>query len=334
MIGPLQMILTSAIVLTLCGGASVTQQSEAASSANDLVEAAVQNELNRSDTIDIRWKYLSQKEVDDKSETREVIETGFGEVDRLVSVAGKPLSEAQQRGEIKRILRLSHDADDQRKLEQSQRKDEQQTRDFLKMLPSVFRFEVANKTRDLVKVIFTPNSGFKPSSREGKILHEMAGEIWVDSKERRIARISGQLMNSVTFGGGILGHLERGGHFTVERTEIAPEDWEVTKMDVNMRGKALLFKTISIKQKEIHRNFERVSSNLTIADAAAFLLKDSSPQHAPKISMLIQLTPISSFTDTKRLLPSPDNTSSIVSIGATTGDGLKNRCSVLPLRYC
>jgi hypothetical protein len=182
---------------------------------------------------------------------REVIETKFGAVDRLLSVAGKPLSEAQQRGEIKRILRLSHDADDQRKLEQSQRKDEQQSRAFLKMFPNAFRFEVANKTGDLVKVAFTPSSRFKPSSREGKILHEMAGEIWVNSKERRIARISGQLMNSVTFGGGILGHLEQGGHFSVERTEIAPEDWEVTKMDVSMQGKALLFKTISIKQKEI-----------------------------------------------------------------------------------
>jgi hypothetical protein len=279
MIGPSRMILTYAILLSLCGGASVIQQSEAPSSANELVKAAIQNELNRSDTLDIRWKYLSHKEVDDKSETREVIETKSGEVDRLVSVAGKPLSEAQQRGEIKRILRLSHDADDQRKLEQSQRKDEQQTRAFLKMVPSAFRFEVATKAGDLIKVTFTPSSGFKPSSREGKILHEMAGEIWINSKQRRIARISGQLMNSVTFGGGILGHLERGGHFSVERTEIAPEDWEVTEMDVNMQGKALLFKTISIKQKEIHRNFERVSSNLTIADAAAFLLRDSSPQH-------------------------------------------------------
>jgi len=74
MIGPSWMILASAILLSLSGGASVTQQSEAASSAHDLVEAAVQNELNRSDTIDNRWKYLSHKEVNDKSETREVIE--------------------------------------------------------------------------------------------------------------------------------------------------------------------------------------------------------------------------------------------------------------------
>lgn len=288
MIGLSRIILTSAILFSLCRGASLTRQSQAAASADDLVEAAVQNELNRSDTIDVRWKYLSYKEVDDKSEAREVIETKFGTVDRLVSVAGKPLSEVQQQSEIKRILRLSRDADDQRKLEQSERKDEQQTRAFLKMVPSAFRFEVVNKTGDLVKVKFTPSSAFKPSSREGKILHEMSGEIWINAKEHRMTRISGELVNPVKFGGGILGHLERGGHFSVERTEIAPEDWEVIELDVNMRGKALLFKTISVRQKETHRDFERVPSNLTISDAAKFLLKDSSPQQAPKMSSLIQ----------------------------------------------
>lgn len=280
MIGLSPLILTFAILLGQCG-ASATQQSEEASPANNLVEAAIQNELNRSETIGASWKYLSDKEVDGKSETREVIETKFGTVDRLVSVAGKPLNQVQQQGETKRILRLSHDVGDQRKLEQSQRKDEQQTTAFLKMVPSAFRFEIAGKNRDLVKMTFKPNSRFKPSSREGKILHEMAGEIWVNSKEHRIVHISGQLMNSVTFGAGILGHLERGGHFSVQRTEIAPEDWEVTEMDVNMRGRALLFKTISIKQKELHRNFERVSSSLTVGDAAKALLKDSSPQQAP-----------------------------------------------------
>jgi len=293
MFAPSWTIVASAILIGLSGGASLTQQSEAVSSANDLVRAAIQNELDRSDTMDARWKYLSIKDVDDQPETREVIETKFGTVDRLVSVADKPLSEAQQRGEIKRILRLSRNADDQRKLEQSERKEEQQARAFLKMFPNVFRFAVADKSGDLVKMTFKPNSSFKPSSREGKILHEMAGEIWVNNKERRIARITGQLVNSVVFGGGILGHLERGGHFSVERTEIAPEDWAVTKMDVNMQGKALLFKTISVKQRETHKDFERVSSNLTIADAAAFLLKGSSPQNAPKMSLLVQQPPIS-----------------------------------------
>lgn len=74
---------------------------------------------------------------------------------------------------------------------------------------------------------------------------------------------------------GLLGHLEKGGQFAVKRTEVAPAHWEVTEMAANRQGKALLFKTISVQQKELHRNFERVSDDLTIADAAAILLKQS-----------------------------------------------------------
>ena len=72
-----------------------------------------------------------------------------------------------------------------------------------------------------------------------------------------------------------MGHLEKGGQFEVKRTEVVPGHWEVTEMAVNMRGKALLFKTISVQQKELHQNFERVPDDLTMSDAAALLLKQS-----------------------------------------------------------
>jgi hypothetical protein len=46
-------------------------------------------------------------------------------------------------------------------------------------------------------------------------------------------------------------------------------------MTVNMRGKALLFKTISVQQKELRTNFEPVSDDLTLPDAAGLLLKQA-----------------------------------------------------------
>jgi hypothetical protein len=67
--------------------------------------------------------------------------------------------------------------------------------------------------------------------------------------------------------------LEKGGQFTVRRSVIASGQWEVTDMVVNMRGKALLFKTISVQQKEIHKNFERVPDDLSMSDAAELLLQ-------------------------------------------------------------
>jgi hypothetical protein len=82
-------------------------------------------------------------------------------------------------------------------------------------------------------------------------------------------------MNEVKFGGGFLGHLEKGGEFTVKRAEIAPGDWELTELTVNMQGRALFFKSIAVQQKEVHSNFERMPDELTLADAANVLLKQT-----------------------------------------------------------
>jgi len=269
------MMFAGVIVLLVSRIASAQSQSNAQLSPADLVKAVIRSELNTSDVTEIRWKYLLVKEVDGKQETREVVETKSGSLDRLIAIAGRPLTGAQQRDETDRILRLSNSPEEQRKLEQIRRKDAEQCNAFLQMVPDAFLFKYAGESGDLIKMIFKPNPAFRPPSREGKVLHEMAGEIWVDAKQQRLVSIKGQLANEVKFAGGLLGHLEKGGQFTVKRTEVAPAHWEVTEMAVNMRGKALLFKTISVRQKELHQNFERVPDNLTMADAAALLLKQA-----------------------------------------------------------
>jgi hypothetical protein len=241
----------------------------------DLVKAVIRTELSTAKTAEVRWNYRSDKEVDGNQETREVVETNSGSLDRLIAISGKPLSDGQQRNEVERLLRLSHNVEEQRKLEQTRRKDAQQCIAFLQMIPDAFLFEDAGESGELIKLTFRPNPSFQPSSREGKVLHEMAGEIWVNATQRRLVSINGQLMNEVKFGGGLLGHLEKGGQFTVKRAEIAPSHWELTEMTVNMRGKALLFKTISVQQKELRTNFEPVSDDLTLSDAAGLLLKQA-----------------------------------------------------------
>lgn len=264
------------VILVLVFRFAIAQaQSNAQISPADLVKAVIRSELNPSDGSEVRWKYLQVKEVDGKQETRQVVETKSGSLDRLIAIAGRPLSAGQQRDETERILRLSHNPEDQRKLEQARKKDAEQCDAFFKMVPEAFLFEFAGQSGNVVKLVFKPNPAFQPASREGKVLHEMAGEVWVDAKQLRLVSINGHLVNEVKFAGGLLGHLEKGGQFAVKRTEVAPARWEVTEMAVNMQGKALLFKTISVQQKELHQNFERVRDDLTIADAAAILLKQS-----------------------------------------------------------
>lgn len=268
-------VLGIALLLTPALGAS-DLQSSAQSSPGDLVNSVIRNELTPANSTEIRWKYLLNKEVSGREETREVVETKSGSLERLIAIAGRPLSGAEQRDETERILKLAHSPDDQKRLEQSRQKDADQSNAFLRMIPSAFLFEYAGKDGELVKVTFKPNPQFRNSSREAKILKEMQGEIWFDAKQQRLVSIRGQLINDVKFVGGLLGHLEKGGQFSVKRAEIAPGDWELTDLAVSMRGKVLLFKAICVQQKELHSAFQRVPNNLTLSEAAGLLLQQAS----------------------------------------------------------
>jgi hypothetical protein len=75
----------------------------------------------------------------------------------------------------------------------------------------------------------------------------------------------------VKFGGGLLGHLDQGGEFYVRQAEVEPGCWELITMTVNMKGKALFFKTIGVQQTEHRLAFHRVPDNLTPAQAAKIL---------------------------------------------------------------
>lgn len=276
MTSPKSRIVFAAVILLLvaCIG-SAEAQTQTRLSAADLVKAVIRKELKPSPASEVRWKYLLYRNVEGKQETREVVQTRSGSLDRLVAIAGKPLSDGQERQETDRILKLSHSPEEQHKTEQARKKDAEQCNVLLQMIPDAFLFDYAGESGNLTKVTFRPNPSFQPPSREGKVVHEMMGEMWIDARQQRLVSIWGKLIDDVKFSGGLLGHLEKGGQFTVKRAEMSPGNWELTDLSVTMQGKALLFKTISVQQNELHRNFERVPDDLNLSDAAGILLKES-----------------------------------------------------------
>jgi hypothetical protein len=263
------------VVALLVGAALAQTPSSLKQPALTTVKNVIYNEMHPASATTIRWKYRLAKTSGAKEETRTVVETQSGSLDRLVALGGRPLSGSEQADETKRILKFAHNPDEQRKAEAARRKDAEQCDSFLKMIPDAFLFEYAGENGTAVKLTFKPNPHFQAPSREGRVLQQMAGEMWVDGRQQRLISISGHLMNEVKFGGGLLGHLAQGGEFTVKRAQIAPGDWELTELSVNMQGKALLFKSIAVQQKEVHSNFERMPDDLTLADAANVLLKQT-----------------------------------------------------------
>ena len=264
------------VVVALLAGAALAQTPTSLHQpALTTVKNVIYNEMHPASVNSIHWKYRLAKTSGSKEETRTVVETQSGSLDRLIAVDGQPLSGAQQADETRRILKFAHNPGEQRKAEDARRKDAAQCDSFLKMIPDAFVFEYAGENGTAVKLTFKPNPRFQAPSHEGRVLQQMAGEMWVDGRQQRLISISGRLMNEVKFGGGLLGHLAKGGEFTVKRAEVAPGDWELTELTVNMQGKALLFKSIAVQQKEVHSNFERMPDELNVADAANVLLKQT-----------------------------------------------------------
>ncbi len=239
-------------------------------SANDLARRVVTNELNFQDNH-TNWMYRLEKEQYGKKQVEEIVETKEGSLSRLLSVNGLPLTPNQQMEEDERERELMTSRSAQQKLRRSLDAETLQGRRLFKMLPDAFVFRYAGGEGNLVKLSFRPNPSFHAPSLEARVFHDMEGEMWIDRKQERLAGFDGHLTQTVKFGFGLLGHLDKGGHFEVRQAEVVPGHWDMTTLSLEMTGKALLFTSISVQKKENHQDFHRVSDDLTLTQAEDIL---------------------------------------------------------------
>jgi len=206
-----------------------------------------------------------------KSEVREVVETKDGDLDWLISVNGKPLAEDQQHERERGLQRLVSNPAELQKSQREKEQDIARSQRLLKMLPDAFVFDYGERRGDHQEMEFKPNPHFRPPSHEAAAFHAMEGAMWVNAKQKRLAEIAGHLMRPVKFGGGLLGHLDAGGQFYVKQEEVQPGYWELVVLNVDLKGRALFFKTISVQEKMERSRFRRLQDDLTAAQGANLL---------------------------------------------------------------
>ncbi|MFZ0296804.1 MAG: hypothetical protein WAM13_00510 [Candidatus Sulfotelmatobacter sp.] len=239
-------------------------------SANDLARRVVTNELTFQND-QTNWMYRLEKEKDGKKQVEEIVESKEGSISRLLSINDRPLTAKQQLEEDERVRELISNRSAQQKLRRARDAETLQGRRLFEMLPDAFVFSYAGGDGNLVKLSFRPNPSFHAPSLEARVFHDIEGEMWVDCKQERLAGFDGHLTHTVKFGFGVLGHLDKGGHFEVRQTEVVPGHWDMTTLSVEMTGKALLFASFGVQKKESHQDFHRVPDDLTMTQAADIL---------------------------------------------------------------
>ena len=249
-------------------------------SANELVRRAIDSQMQADQRPDSpRHMFTIRQDGKRGILTKEHVETDEGIVSRAIAVIDKPLTPQLDRGEQERLNAYLADPDLRRKKMKQQEEDDRRTRNVVRALPDAFLYTYAGttpgKSGDLVRLTFVPNPDFRPQSRELQALEGMEGSMLIEPRALRLARIDARLVRDVNFGWGILGKLYKGGEFMVEQEDVGGGVWRPTAMNLNFTGKALVFKTIKIRNQQIASNFRPVPAHLSFAQGVELLRKSN-----------------------------------------------------------
>jgi hypothetical protein len=104
--------------------------------------------------------------------------------------------------------------------------------------------------RDVIVFDFEPNPDFDMKNAKSmlKFFGKTAGVMWIDEKDKQVARLEAYLFESYKVGGGMLAKLNKGASFTLEKERVNDEIWLPSQVDINMSIRLFLLKGISVNQ--------------------------------------------------------------------------------------
>ena len=245
--------------------------------AIELVRTAAANECAAANDAAAKHMFRSRKQTLQGSQTRLYVETREAMAGLTIAYNDQPLTPQQMQAEQSRLAGLVGDPEQLRHKHSQEQETEERTLRILKALPDAFLYEYDNAGNDgkdqgpWVRLKFRPNPEYHPPSRVEQILTGMQGFLVIDRTAGRIATIDGTLFRQVGFGWGILGYLDKGGHFLVEQREAGDGTWQISRMSLSLNGKILLFKNVVIQSDEVFSDFRVVPAGTTFAQGVAML---------------------------------------------------------------
>jgi len=268
--------IAGAVVLLVASVLGLAQQ-KPDMDPQELVRRAAKNEIKAND-IHQYFMYRNRVEYKNRSVTREEMETPQGGLGITIAINDRPLTPEQRAKDNQKLAKFANDPEARRQQQESTREDDQRDALMLTSLPDAFLYTYAGTERgssgdDLVHLTFKPNPNFSPPNHETRVYVGMQGDLFIDQKAMRIAKIDGTLFKDVDFGWGILGRLYKGGKFIIEQRDVGGGKWETVRQTLQFNGKILMIKPLTIWSTETATDFRPVPSDLTVAQALDLLHK-------------------------------------------------------------
>jgi hypothetical protein len=197
-----------------------------------------------------------------------VVETADGPLRRLIAIDNKPLALDQAQAEQRRIDSLVGNPNDFRKMNLTHKDDEVRATQLLQLLPTAFIMTPAGEANGCARFTFQPNPSFQPSSYLERASREMSGTVSLKQPENRLCYLDANAFRPIEFGFGMLGHIDQGSRFSLERKRLDEANWKSDRIAVHITGKILLFKSLTQDQEATRTEIRLVPQNLSLQQAA------------------------------------------------------------------
>lgn len=190
----------------------------------------------------------NQRILEDK--TYRVVPTGPGTLKILLKDGDKPTDPAEYRKQLlawKDLLQLALNPNDSR-IKAAYAKAEKRKHDRAELVNAAseayslkWQGRETINGRDCDVIALDPNPNFHPHTALQEALTHANAKIWVDHNALQILRAEAHIIRDVSFGGGILGKLYRGGVFYFEQAEVTPGFWFPTRYQYDYTARKFLF---------------------------------------------------------------------------------------------
>lgn len=259
------------LLLAATPGLVAAQSSDEPQSADAIVKKVVGNELWYSDHDHSRWMYKDAYKSPSKNQVKIVIQTSQANLSEIIENNGQPPSPQLHQSDLNHMNQVVNDPSLRAQMRRNEQHDDQQATNLLKMLPNAFIWKIDGRENGEIRLSYQPNPKFNPPSMSARVLAAMAGTMTVDESQMRLKDLYGRITQSVEFGWGLLGHIDAGGTFQVLRSEIAPQEWQITETHVHISGHALFFKNIGDQEDEVTSDYHPVPPEVDLQKAADML---------------------------------------------------------------
>jgi hypothetical protein len=112
-------------------------------------------------------------------------------------------------------------------------------------------------SRAAVVLEYSPRAGYKPQHLMARLFEKLRGKIWIDQADGELAKAEGELFDTVTIGWGMIGKIQKGTRFAMERVKLAEGIWMPQSESMRLAARMLLLKTLAREEITSYSEYRR-----------------------------------------------------------------------------